>query len=139
MREPQPRDRHFLLRAGIVLLGLTAFAGTGSFAQTTATYDADTRYLTLPSVQAIGTTYANVVIRLDSVAVVSIGSAAPAATSLSGRATYDAGTRYLTLPSILALGITYYGLVARLDSFALISVDPPEPATPSNGYYYGGY
>lgn len=122
-----------------VLLGFVGFLAPDSFAQAAATYDAKTRYLTLPSVQASGTMYSNVIVRLDSVAVVGIGTAAPTATGLSGTALFDTGTRYLTLPSVLAAGTTYYGMVVRLDGFALISIDPPEPPTPSSGYNYGDY
>jgi hypothetical protein len=122
-----------------VLLAFVGFVAPDSFAQATATYDSKTRYLTLPSVQVSGTMYSNVIIRLDSVAVVSIGTAAPTATSLSGAASFDAGTRYLSLPSVLAAGTAYYGMVVRLDGVALISVDPPEPPTPSSGYNYGNY
>ena len=143
MQPSQPRlrlDPLVRVATGLfVLLGFVGFVAPDCYAQTMATYDATTRYLTLPSVQAIGTIYSNVVIRVDSVAIVIIGTAAPTTASLSGTASYDTGTRYLTLPSVLAAGTTYYGMVARLDSFALISVDPPEPPTPSTGYNYGDY
>ena len=123
-----------LVRAAIrllVVLGIAGLVGPQCFAQTVATYDATSRYLMLPSVQTQGTTYTNVVIRLDSVAIVNLGSAAPTFAGISSPATYDDGTRYLTLPSVSAMGTTYYGLVARIDGFALISVDPPpEPVAP---------
>lgn len=48
--------------------------GSGWVTAQTATFNESTRYLTLPSVTVGVTTYNNVVVRLDSFAVVSVGS-----------------------------------------------------------------
>ena len=56
--------------------GLTALlllACQAAFSQT-STFDLDSRYLTLPSVQVGNTIYNNLVIRIDSLAVISVGS-----------------------------------------------------------------
>lgn len=56
--------------------------GTSAFAQT-ATFNNATRYLTIPSVQAGTTIYSNVVVRLDSFAIISVGSEAPVSSSVA--------------------------------------------------------
>jgi hypothetical protein len=125
-----------IARGFLVTLGLSGCLVSACFAQTAATYDAGTRYLTLPSVQALGSIYNSVVIRLDSIAVITLGSTTPPAGAAASVAAYDSATRYLTLPSLLAAGAAYYGLVARLDGFAVISIAPPEPAQPPSVNYY---
>jgi hypothetical protein len=47
----------------------------------TPTYDSSTKYLTLPTISADGLTYNNVVVRLDSVAVISPGTPGTSGTS----------------------------------------------------------
>ena len=65
----------------IVLCSLLGSVLTGWNANAqTATYDSSTRYLTIPSVQVGETVYRNLVIRLDSFAIVSVESAAAATT-----------------------------------------------------------
>lgn len=50
--------------------------GCNAFAQT-AVYDAATRNLSIPSVQAGDRIYSNLVVRIDSMAVISVGSSSP--------------------------------------------------------------
>lgn len=125
----------------LVVTTLFASGASSGFAQT-ASYDASTQHLTLPSVQVLDTTYTDVVVRLGSVVVLELGSPAPASSSLTS-ARYDPSQRTLTLPSVTALGTTYHGLVARIDSFELISVGVsspiplPAPAVKPYDPYYG--
>ena len=56
--------------------------GTSAFAQT-ATFNNATRYLTIPSVQAGTSIYSNVVVRLDSFAIISVGGEAPVFSSVA--------------------------------------------------------
>ena len=58
------------------------FFGASAFAQT-ATFDNATRYLTIPSVQAGTSVYSNVVVRLDSFAIISVGSETPVRSSVA--------------------------------------------------------
>lgn len=60
-------------RSGLALAAAIAFATAGGVCAQTATYEAASQQLTLPSVQVGGTTYSNVVIRLDSFAVLAVG------------------------------------------------------------------
>jgi len=80
----EPRDNWLWI--GFVL------ASAVSHAQT-PTYDESTRYLTLPTVSVAGTTYSNVVIRVDTFAVISAGTSTPtppAPTCSVSLATYNA-------------------------------------------------
>lgn len=56
--------------------------GTSAFAQT-ATFNNATRFLTIPSVQAGTSVYSNVVVRLDSFAIISVGSETPVSSSVA--------------------------------------------------------
>ena len=56
--------------------------GTSAFAQT-ATFNNATRFLTIPSVQVGTTVYSNVVVRLDSFAIISVGSETPVSSSVA--------------------------------------------------------
>lgn len=121
------------------LTALFAVSASPSLAQT-ASYDAATRYLTLPSVQVLDITYTDVVVRLDNIVVLDLGSSVPAVATLTSAARYDPSQRTLTLPGVTAAGVPYYGLVARIDSFALISVggaSPTAPAVTPDIPYYG--
>lgn len=75
----------FIALCSILCSVLTGWNANAQTAQTVQ-YDASTGYLTIPSlalpstVYVYGTIYSNVVIRLDSFAVISVGSSAPATT-----------------------------------------------------------
>ncbi|OGA44483.1 MAG: hypothetical protein A3G25_06570 [Betaproteobacteria bacterium RIFCSPLOWO2_12_FULL_63_13] len=123
----------------LFLPALFAFSTSPTSAQT-ASYDASTRYLTLPSVQVLDTEYKDVIVRLDSIVVLDLGSPVPAQAGLTSPARYDPSQRTLTLPGVTAAGVSYYGLVARIDSFVLISLgdsSPAAPAIPPDIPYYG--
>ena len=77
--------------------------GTSAFAQT-ATFDNATRYLTMPSVQVGTTVYSNVVVRLDSFAIIYVGSETPVSSSLP---TTCVTTNFTTAKyNAIALGMT---------------------------------
>lgn len=64
------------LLKSILLAASVAFCG-GATAQT-ASYDGATRYLTIPSVRVGDTIFSDLVIRLDGIAVISVGQTNPA-------------------------------------------------------------
>lgn len=72
-----------IMKRLLISLCLLAGISIGDTLAQTANYDVNTRYLTLPSVQIGVTTYYNVVVRLDSFAVISADSAPSAPTGLS--------------------------------------------------------
>lgn len=60
-----------------------AITTAGSAIAQTASYDAATRYLTIPSVRVGDTVFSDLVIRLDGIAVISVGATAPATSSVT--------------------------------------------------------
>ena len=73
-----------LLTALCLLAGITS---AGSAIAQTASYDAATRYLTIPSVRVGDTVFSDLVIRLDGIAVISVGATAPATSTVTDTCT----------------------------------------------------
>jgi len=67
--------REIYLAMGILVSSAALLWGNGALAQPAA-YDSGTRYLTLPNVTVGPATYTDVVIRLDTFAVISVGGSA---------------------------------------------------------------
>lgn len=104
-----------------LLAWLLAFSTTVAWAQS---YDAQSRLLTLPNVSVAGTSYSSVVLRLNSVELVSVGN--PMASS----ANYDPATRILALPTVTISGTAYLHVYIKLNDMEVVSVG----ATPSRIY-----
>jgi len=96
------------------LIATLALAWANVAMSQTASYDGSTRYLTLPSVTTGGTTYSNVVIRLDSFSIISVGGSggSVAATCSPGMLTlakFNAVAAGMTLAQVNQLmGCQYY-------------------------------
>lgn len=126
----------------LFLVCLLAAWSTGSHAGgQTVTYDASTRYLTVPSIPIGNVTFSDLVVRLDAISLVSVGATSTSAARSESThvATYDVNTRYLSIPSISVAGTTYSDLVVRLDGVEVISVGGTANGGFADFRFIGGY
>ena len=87
-------------------------------------YDGQTRLLSLPSLLVSGTTYTNIVLRLNAVELVSNGTPPVAS------ANYDLLSRVLALPKVAISGVEYLHVQVRLIDVEVVSAG----ASPSRIY-----
>ena len=88
---------------GLLIATIGFLLGSALTHAQTATYDSSTKYLTLPTVSVSGTSYNNVVIRLDSFAVISVATSTPPPTTPTcsvSLATYNAIALGMTLAQV---------------------------------------
>lgn len=98
-----------------------------AFNATAQIYSESTRQLALPNVQVGAVAFPNVVVRLESFAVLAAGTPVATPPSSTTPQVYSESTRQLALGNVQVGSVWFPNVVVRLDNFAVLAAGAPAP------------